>query len=104
MCIRDRADPDPLTTAELFDTIADSLTGKHSVITPPAPLVELFLKSPLSPPTTGLPLSGVPYFFISQTYDTALASELLSTYKVDCPRFDSYVGNLIEFVKMHPQL
>ncbi len=98
------ADPDPLTTAELFDKIAESLTGKHSVITPPSPLVELFLKSPISPPTTGLPLSGVPYFFVSQTYDTAIASEMLAPYKAACPKFDSYVGNLIEFVKKHPQL
>jgi len=28
------ADPDPLTTAELFDTIATSMTGSRSVVTP----------------------------------------------------------------------
>ncbi len=98
------ADPNPLATAELFDKIAEKLVGKHSVLTPPIQVVELFLKSPISPPTTGLPLSAVPYFFISQTYDTAVAEEMLKPYGLKCPRFDSYVGNLIDFVKKHPKL
>lgn len=98
------ADPNPLATAQLFDHIAEKLIGKHSVLTPPSPLVELFLKSPISPPATGLPHSGVPYFFISQTYDTAAADEMLKPYGITCPQFDSYVGNLIDFVKKHPKL
>lgn len=98
------ADPGPLATAELFDQIAKKLVGKPSVITPPSPLVEMFLNSPISPPSTGLPHSAVPYFFISQTYDTKVADEMLAPFGVKCPRFDSYVGNLIDFVKKHPKL
>ena len=98
------ADPGPLTTAELFDAIAESMTRKRSVIAPPAKLVEAFLSSPVSPPITGLPHHGVPYFFISQTYDTAVEDDLLAKHGIRCPNFRDYVGNLIKFVEKHPTL
>src|SRR5215218_8328001 len=72
------ADPLPLTTAELFDAIAENLTGKRSIMAPPPALIHNSLLLPLSPPLTGLPLSAVPYFFIAQTYDTTVANELLA--------------------------
>jgi nucleoside-diphosphate-sugar epimerase len=98
------ADPDPLTTAELFDAIAYEMTGRRSEFAPPARLVEWFLSLPVSPPITGLPIHGVPYFFISQTYDTATADELLASHDVKCPNFKTYVANLLKFVDENPQL
>jgi hypothetical protein len=98
------ADPDPLTTKEICDLIAESITNKKSVITPPPNMVESFLKSPFSPPITGLPHSGVPYFFIPQTYDTKISEELLSAHNVSCPSFDEYVGQLVKFVEKYPKL
>jgi nucleoside-diphosphate-sugar epimerase len=98
------ADPDPLTTAELFDVIAETLTKKRSVISPPPALIESSLMLPLSPPLTGLPLHGVPYFFIAQTYDTSQADKLLSGHGIACPNFREYAGNLIRFVQKHPNL
>jgi len=98
------ADPEPLTTRELFDAIAEGLTGKGSLVTPPANLVEWFLSQPFSPPVTGLPHSGVPYFFIDQTYDTSVAGEILGDHGIECPGFKTYVKNLLRFVKEHPQL
>ena len=98
------ADPNPLTTAELFDVIAEVLSKKRSVLTPPAALVEKFLMLPLSPPVTELPHYAVPYFFLSQTYDTKQADELLSNYDITCPSFRDYAPNLIDFVEKHPAL
>lgn len=98
------ADPAPLTTAELFDAIAEKLTGKRSVLTPPPSVVKYSLGTPLSPPVTGLPLPAVPYFFIAQTYDTATADSLLAKHAVECPDFRSYVGNLLAFVAKNPLL
>ena len=98
------ADPAPLTTAELFDAIADALVKKRSVLTPPAALVERSLMLPFSPPLTGLPHHGVPYFFLPQTYDTTQASELLAPHSVKCPNFREYVRNLVDFVTKHPRL
>jgi nucleoside-diphosphate-sugar epimerase len=98
------ADPFPLTTAELFDAIALELTGRRSEFAPPPKLVEWFLLKPFSPPITGLPLYGVPYFFLSQTYDTSVANELLANYGLKCPRFTDYVANLLKFVEENPRL
>ena len=98
------ADPYPLTTAELFDAIAFAMTKKKSAFTPPPKLVEWSLSQSFSPPITGLPLYGVPYFFLSQTYDTHTAGELLSPHEISCPGFKDYVGNLIKFVEQNPEL
>lgn len=98
------ADPDPLTTAAIFDEIAVEMTGRKSEFAPPTRLVEWWLNTGLSPKLTGLPHSGVPYFFISQTYDTAAADELLATHSIKCPRFTDYVGNLLDFVEEYPEL
>ena len=98
------ADPEPLTTKELFDVIAENLSGKRSLFGPPPVLVEKFLMLPISPPITGLPHSGVPYFFLSQTYDTSVADQLLKEHQITCPGFRDYAGNLLKFLKKHPQL
>lgn len=98
------ADPAPMTTKEICDAIAESVTNKKSIINPPPKIVETFLNSPFSPPLTGLPHSGVPYFFIPQTYDTSISEELLSEHNIKCPSFEDYVGNLVKFVEEHPKL
>ncbi|MGI8813572.1 MAG: SDR family oxidoreductase [Pyrinomonadaceae bacterium] len=98
------ADPDPLTTAELFDVIAEKLTGKRSLVAPPALIIRASLNQPFSPPITGLPLSAVPYFFVAQTYDTTFANELLAKHSVKCPGFREYAGTLIDFVQKYPRL
>jgi len=98
------ADPAPLTTAELFDVIAKEMIGRKSEFSPPTRLAEWFLNTRISPVITGLPHHGVPYFFISQTYDTAVATELLKKHGVTCPRFREYVGNLLDFVAENPRL
>ncbi len=98
------ADPDPMTTAELFDAIAEKLSGKRSAITPPESLVQLSLMTPISPPITGLPHFGVPYFFLAQSYDTHNSDELLAKHGIECPGFREYVDNLLDFVEKHPLL
>ncbi len=98
------ADPNPLTTKNLCDAIAEAVTNKKSVITPPPKLVETFLSSPISPPLTGLPHSGVPYFFVPQTYDTGISKNLLAAHNISCPKFPDYVKNLVKFVEENPKL
>ncbi|MGB9180218.1 MAG: SDR family oxidoreductase, partial [Pyrinomonadaceae bacterium] len=98
------ADPQPLTSHDLFDTIATVIAGRGSRIRFPAPLVRSTLMLPFSPKITGLPHAAVPYFFLEQTYDTTRASELLQPHGVHCPPFPSYVNALVEFVAQHPKL
>lgn len=96
------ADPAPLTTRELFDTIAHSLDGKASRLTLPASLVETSLMLPLSPKITDLPHSAVPYFFLKQTYDTTVAQQLLEPFGISCPAFQSYVETITRYAATHP--
>lgn len=98
------SDPAPHTTEEICNAIGDSLAGKKSFITIPAKVVNFTLMLPFSPPVTGLPHAGVPYFFLKQTYDTSISKELLASHGIHCPPFTSYVDNLISFVKKHPKL
>jgi nucleoside-diphosphate-sugar epimerase len=98
------ADPNPLTTEELFDAISEALTNKKSVVKPPPQLIEKSLMLPFSPIVSGLPFPSVPYFFVPQIYDTGVADELLAAHDIACPPFASYVGNLLKFVEQHPKL
>ena len=98
------ADPQPLTTHDLFEAIARTMAGRGSRFTVPGKLVRSTLSLPFSPTITGLPHAGVPYFFLNQTYDTAQSGEILDAHAVHCPPFTEYVGALIEFVERHPKL
>lgn len=90
------ADPAPLSTHELFETIAVNLAGHGSHVTIPAALVHGSLMLPLSPHLTGMPRAAVPYFFIAQSYDTGDAARLLAPDNVRCPSFRDYAPRLIE--------
>ena len=97
------ADPQPLTTYELFETIAHTLAARGSLFQVPPPLVHASLMLPGAEPVTGLPRVAVPYFFIEQSYDTTRAEELLAPHGLVCPPFPSYVGALIDYAAEHPQ-
>ncbi|HEY0004685.1 MAG TPA: SDR family oxidoreductase [Pyrinomonadaceae bacterium] len=98
------ADPNPLTTRELFNLITREIAGRESLITIPMALVRLSLSLPPAPLITGLPHHGVPYFFVKQHYGTALAQELLAQHGLRCPPFPTYVKALIDFAARHPKL
>jgi len=98
------ADPSPLTTLELFNTIAESIVERGAKVTVPARLVHTTLMLPLSPWITGLPHHGVPYFFLKQSYDSTQAQRLLGTHQIRCPPFESYVHNIVAYAKLHPTL
>ena len=98
------ADPQPLTTEQLFDAISQVIKGRDSLTTIPAGIVYPVLMLPFAPKITGLPHSAVPYFFLEQTYDTTRAGELLAPYGISCPRFPDYVEKLVNFVAENPAL
>ena len=97
------ADPAPLTTHDLFETVSRALTGRGALVTVPAPLVRTSLKLSAAEALTGLPRVGAPYFFVDQTYDTTRAQGLLAPHGVTCPAFPSYVNALIDFAADHPK-
>ncbi|HEY5884040.1 MAG TPA: SDR family oxidoreductase [Pyrinomonadaceae bacterium] len=98
------ADPNPLTTKQLFDSISRSIDGHPSRLTLPTTVVERSLMTALSPRLTDLPHSAVPYFFLKQTYDTRQSSALLAPHEVRCPPFESYVKTIVDFAAKHPEM
>jgi thioester reductase-like protein len=98
------ADPSPLTTYELFNAIARTANHKHSRMTAPARWVRFFLMLPPSPKITGLPHHAVPYFFVKQLYDTSQSQALLNPHGIQCPPFETYVDQVVDFVKAHPRI
>jgi len=97
------SDPQPLSTSDLFDTIADSISGRSSRVTAPARLVQFLLMLPPSPRITGLPHHAVPYFFVKQTYLTTVAGRLLLPHGIVCPSFGSYVRQIVDYAEHHPE-
>ena len=97
------ADPNPLTTYELFNTISRRLIGSGSRITVPS-VVQFTLMLPPSPRITDLPHHGVPYFFLKQTYDTKQARELLEPHDLLCPPFPSYADTIVDYAVSRPVL
>jgi thioester reductase-like protein len=95
------ADPNPLSTRELFNTISECLAGRQSLISFPAPIIHKSLMLPFSPKLTGLPHSAVPYFFLNQTYDTTQARGLLEPHGVSCPPFRSYAQTIVDYAVGH---
>ena len=98
------ADPNPLTTNQLFNSVAKAIGNRRSLITMPPRLVEWGLMSRPAPVITHLPHHGVPYFFVKQTYDTSQSQEALKRHGLSCPRFESYVDNIVDFATRHPTL
>jgi thioester reductase-like protein len=98
------ADPDPLSTNQLFNVITKSTNGKTSRVTAPRSWVNFLLMLPPSPKITGLPHSAVPYFFLKQTYDTTNARQLLEPHGIRCPPFETYVDKIVSFAESHPKL
>src|SRR5882724_509407 len=98
------ADPEPLTTRELFNTIAESICGRRALITVPPGLVQFTLMLPPSPRISGLPHHAVPYFFLRQSYASSEAQRLLSHHQLACPPFKSYVDNIIGYAVRHRTL
>ncbi len=93
------ADPFPLTTAELFSTIARTISGsKVNLILPPK-LVEFSLLLPYAPVVTHLPHRAVPYFFLQQTYDTFNSVQLLTNRGLHCPAFPRYVDRIVNYAR-----
>jgi thioester reductase-like protein len=98
------ADSTTMKTDEICDAIAIALCNKKSWFGLPPALMKRILLLPFSPLISGLPHSGVPYFFNPQEFDTKTGESLLKLFGISCPKFADYVGNLITFVKKNPKL
>ena len=95
-------DPDPVTAAELFRTLAREYTEREPKMRVPPKLVENSLRmGAVSKAFYGAPRESIQYLNHAVRFDTRRASELLARSGVRCPPFDEYVGPMVSFFREH---
>jgi len=99
------ADPDPMTIDETIKTIAAAT--EHRVLR--VPLTRFIAKAALQyvPGVYRLmriPPAAVDYFNHPTSYDTTNARADLASSGIAVPRLRDYVGNLVKFVREHPEI
>jgi thioester reductase-like protein len=95
-------DPDPVTAAELFNTLAREYKDREPKVRLAPKLVENSLKfAPVSKAFYGAPSESIQYLNHPVTFDTRRAEEILGRNGVRCPPFGEYVGNMVDFFREH---
>jgi thioester reductase-like protein len=98
------ADPDPPSTTELIKTLGDAAGKKRTIVVPyPKGIVSGFLES-MSPESELVKGGGLEYQTWSASFDCANAVEDLEGSGIECPSFQSYAENLVEFVRENPDI
>ena len=98
------ADPDPPTTTELIKAFGDAMGKRRTLVVPyPKGIVGGLLES-LSPEHELLKGGGLEYQTWSARFDCTNAVEDLEGSGVECPDFEDYAGNLVEFVRENPDV
>jgi thioester reductase-like protein len=95
-------DPEPVTAAELFRALAREYTKREPKMRVPPKLVENSLRmGAVSKAFYGAPRESIQYLNHAVRFDTRRATDLLGRHGVRCPRFDEYVGPVVEFFREH---
>lgn len=98
-------DPHPPTVRRLVDVFAKHL-GKKIIWAPlPLGLTRTVIdKVPGMEWLVGFPAEGMDYFATPTTYSTTNTVAALEGTGVRCPEFEEYAGNLLDFMKAHPEI
>ncbi|MEA2472886.1 MAG: hypothetical protein QOE06_801 [Thermoleophilaceae bacterium] len=95
-------DPDPITAAELARMLSREYAGKEPAYRIPPKAVELGLRrKAVRKMFHGAPSESIVYLNHPVRFDTRRASDLLARSDLRCPRFEEYVGPMVEFFKQH---
>ncbi|MEM6954673.1 MAG: SDR family oxidoreductase [Myxococcota bacterium] len=99
------ADPDPLTIAELIDGM-ERETRKRLIRVPlPLNLAKTAIdRVPGVKRFFGFPSDAVDYFVHPTDYDTTNTQSHLDGTGIAAPRFDSYLANLVRYVRANPEV
>ncbi len=95
-------DPEPVTAADVFTLLAKEYAGKEPAYKLPPKMVQASLKSKkMRAMFSGAPPESIEYLNHSVKFDTRRADELLERHGLRCPRFEEYVGPIVEFFRGH---
>jgi thioester reductase-like protein len=95
-------DPDPLSSAQLVELLAEEYAGSRPrlKVSPGAMDASLRLK-PVRKAFAGIPRESLPYLHHPVHFDTRRAEELLQRHGVRCPPFRDYAPAIVRFFKEH---
>jgi len=100
-------DPDPPTTTELIETFADEM-GKSRVFCPPYPkgIVAGVLRSAavFGDEADLLKSGSLEYQTWPASFDCSNTVEDLEGSGIECPNFEEYADNLVEFYQNNPEI
>src|SRR3954447_4198268 len=95
-------DPDPISAKELLTLLSKEYAGKEPRYRLPSKLVENSLRfKPVREMFSGAPQESLVYLNHSVRFDTRRADDLLARAGLRCPRFEEYVGPIVEFFREH---
>lgn len=103
------ADPDPPTTTELVETLGDAFGKKRTIVLPVIPkgFTEGLLASlaRFSDAADELVTSGgLSYYAWPPSFDCSNATADLEGSGIECPDFEDYAGNLVDFYRANPEI
>ena len=93
-------DPDPYTTAEIFDLLAEALHGKSTIARMPAFLVRATTATGALTPL-GLQREAGAYFFHAARFDCVNTLDALDGSGVECPRLADYADRMVAYYLAH---
>jgi thioester reductase-like protein len=95
-------DPEPITARDVFNVLAREYAGKEPRYRLSPKLVQGTLRSKkVRELFSGAPPESIEYLNHSVRFDTRRADELLARHGLRCPRFEEYVGPIVEFFREH---
>ena len=97
-------DPEPVTASELLTLLAREYAGREPGYRLPPWLVENALRlEAVRNMYGGAPRESIKYLNHPVRFDTRRASDLLAAQGLRCPRFEEYVGPMVNFFREHEQ-
>jgi thioester reductase-like protein len=93
-------DPEPMSAAEVFGTLAREYAGREPAYRVPSKAVQASLRSKrVRKLFSGAPPESIEYLNHAVRFDTRRADALLARHDLRCPRFDEYVANMVSFFR-----
>jgi thioester reductase-like protein len=97
-------DPDPVSAHELLKLLAKEYAGKEPGYRMPPKMVESSLRfKAVRTMFSGAPQESIRYLNHGVKFDTRRASDLLARHGMRVPRFEEYVGPVVEFFREHEE-
>ena len=95
-------DPEPLSSRELFDALAEEYAGRRPRLALPPAAADATLRfGPARRALDGIPRESLVYLTHAVDFDARRASALLDRHGLRCPRLREYLPTLVTFFREH---